>query len=124
MSAVIGTGIDAVEIGRFRALLVRRPRLVQRLFSLEEQSLAKRRNDPVPTLAARFAAKEAAMKALSTGLGGVDFADVEVLAASDGSPRLWLSGRAEARAESLGMRDWHVSLTHTEILAMAVVVVA
>ncbi|MDA8266281.1 MAG: holo-ACP synthase [Actinomycetota bacterium] len=124
MSAVIGTGIDAVEIGRFRALLVRRPRLVQRLFSLEEQSLAKRRNDPVPTLAARFAAKEAAMKALSTGLGGVDFTDLEVLSEPSGAPRLVVSGRARERAGLLGVTSWHVSLTHTEILAMAVVVVA
>ncbi len=124
MSAVIGTGIDAVEIGRFRALLVRRPRLVQRLFSLEEQSLAKRRNDPVPTLAARFAAKEAAMKALSTGLGGVDFTDLEVLSEPSGAPRLVVSGRARERAGLLGVTSWHVSLTHTEILSMAVVVVA
>ncbi len=124
MSAVIGTGIDAVEIGRFRALLVRRPRLVQRLFSLEEQNLAKRRNDPVPTLAARFAAKEAAMKALSTGLGGVDFTDLEVLSEPSGAPRLVVSGRARERAGLLGVTSWHVSLTHTEILAMAVVVVA
>ncbi len=124
MSAVIGTGIDAVEIGRFRALLARRPGLVERLFSSEEQHLAERRSDPVPTLAARFAAKEAAMKALSTGLGGVDFTDLEVLSEPGGAPRLVVSGRARERAGSLGVTRWHVSLTHTETLAMAVVVVA
>ncbi|MHB1508994.1 MAG: holo-ACP synthase [Acidimicrobiales bacterium] len=124
MSAVIGTGIDAVEIGRFRSLLARRPRLVERLFSIEEQRLAKRRSDPVPTLAARFAAKEAAMKALSTGLGGVDFTDLEVLSEAGGAPRLVVSGRARERAGSLGVTSWHVSLTHTETLALAVVVVA
>jgi holo-[acyl-carrier protein] synthase len=62
------------------------------------------------------------MKALSTGLGGVDFADIEVLATSDGAPRLAISGRAAVRAGILGVTSWHVSLSHTETLATAVVV--
>lgn len=122
MSPVIGVGIDAVEIRRFRDALERRPLMADRLFSGAERTLAGRRSDPVPTLAARFAAKEAAMKALSTGLGGVDFADIEVLASSDGAPRLAISGRAAVRASALGVRNWHVSLSHTETLATAVVV--
>ncbi len=117
-----GVGIDAVEVARFRAVLLRRPRLRERMFTRAELAALAGRADPVPSLAVRFAAKEATMKVLRTGIGGVDFADVEVLAASDGSPRLWLSGRAEARAESLGMRDWHVSLTHTEATATAIVI--
>jgi holo-[acyl-carrier protein] synthase len=122
VSPVIGVGIDAVEIPRFRDLLQRRPRLAERLFSRDERTLADSRSDPVPTLAARFAAKEAAMKALSTGLGGVDFADIEVLASTDGAPRLSISGRAAARAGALGVTSWHVSLSHTATLATAVVV--
>jgi holo-[acyl-carrier protein] synthase len=119
---VIGVGVDAVDISRFRDLLQRRPRLADRLFSGAERTLAQRRSDPVPTLAARFAAKEAAMKALSTGLGGVDFADIEVLATTDGAPRLSVSGRAAVRAGALGVTSWHVSLSHTATLATAVVV--
>jgi holo-[acyl-carrier protein] synthase len=119
---VIGVGIDAVEIGRFRAVLQRRPQVAERLFSGAERALAGRRVDPVPTLAARFAAKEAAMKALSTGIGGVDFADIEVLATDDGAPRLSVGGRAATRAGELGVTSWHVSLSHTETLATAIVV--
>jgi holo-[acyl-carrier protein] synthase len=119
---VIGVGIDAVEIPRFRGLLARRPRFVDRMFSDAERAVAESRSDPVPTLAARFAAKEAVMKALSTGLGGVDFADIEVLANADGAPSLSISGRAAVRAAALGVTRWHISLTHTATLATAVVV--
>ena len=122
MSPLIGLGIDAVEIPRFRDVLTRRPGFVDRVFSVAERALAGSRSDPVPTLAARFAAKEATMKALSTGLGGVDFADIEVLALSGGAPWLSISGRAAARAEALGVTRWHVSLSHTASIATAVVV--
>jgi holo-[acyl-carrier protein] synthase len=119
---VIGVGIDAVEIERFREVLRRRPRVRTRLFSAAEESLVGRRSDPVPSLAARFAAKEAVMKALSTGIGGVDFADIEVLSRPSGAPRLEVSGRAAARAAALGVTAWHVSLSHTDSHATAVVV--
>jgi len=122
VSPVIGIGIDAVEIGRFREVLQRRPLMAERLFSGAERALAGERADPVPTLAARFAAKEAAMKALCTGIGGVDFADIEVLATDDGAPRLSVGGRAAARAGALGVTNWHVSLSHTDTLATAIVV--
>ncbi|HKH87928.1 MAG TPA: holo-ACP synthase [Acidimicrobiales bacterium] len=122
MSPVIGVGIDAVEIARFRDILQRRPQLAERLFSGAERALASRRADPVPTLAARFAAKEAAMKALSTGIGGIDFADIEVLATDGGAPWLSVGGRAARRAGALGVTNWHVSLSHTRTLATAVVV--
>jgi holo-[acyl-carrier protein] synthase len=122
VSPVIGVGIDAVEIDRFRDVLQRRPQMAERLFSGAERALASGRSDPVPTLAARFAAKEAAMKALSTGIGGVDFADIEVLANPDGAPRLSIGGRAAERAGALGVTNWHVSLSHTSTLATAIVV--
>ena len=119
---MIGVGIDAVEIGRFREVLARRPRMAERLFSSAERSLVAGRSDPVPSLAARFAAKEAAMKSLRTGIGGVDFNEIEVLSDPDGAPRLWVSGRAATRAAAAGVTSWHVSLTHTASLAAAVVV--
>jgi holo-[acyl-carrier protein] synthase len=118
----VGVGIDTVEVARFRDFLARRPLVVGRLFSEAERQLLAGRSDPVPGLAARFAAKEAAMKALSTGLGGIDFADVEVLRDKGGAPRLAVSGRASVRATALGVKNWHVSLSHTDQLATAVVV--
>jgi holo-[acyl-carrier protein] synthase len=119
---VIGMGLDAVDIERFRRLLARRPALARRIFTDKERSLLSARLDPVPGLAARFAAKEATMKALGTGLGGVRFAEVEVVSAPSGAPSLEVSGLAARRAEHLGIRHWHVSLTHTDSLAAAVVV--
>ncbi len=119
---MIAVGIDAVDVERFRRLLARRPKLVQRVFTEAERSAMSTRADPVPGLAARFAAKEAAMKALGTGLGGVRFAEVEVVRGLSGAPQLAVSGLAASRAESLGVRRWHVSLTHTDSVAAAVVV--
>jgi holo-[acyl-carrier protein] synthase len=115
-------GIDAVDVERFRRLMARRPLLAERIFTDTERSSLSARLDPVPGLAARFAAKEATMKALGTGLGGVRFADVEVVSGGSGAPRLEISGLAASRAEALGIRCWHVSLTHTCSVAAAVVV--
>ncbi|MGH9292891.1 MAG: holo-ACP synthase [Acidimicrobiales bacterium] len=119
---MIGVGVDVVEIERVRSVLERRPRLAARVFSASERELAAGRADPVPSLAARFAAKEAAMKALGVGLGGVDFADLEIVSAPGGAPRLRVSGRAAARAGLLGVSSWHVSLSHGRQVAAAVVV--
>ncbi len=119
---MIGMGIDAVDVERFRQLLSRRPGLALRVFTDSERSSMSHRVDPVPGLAARFAAKEAAMKALGTGLGGVRFAEVEVVRDIGGAPQLTVSGLAARRAQALGIRSWHLSLTHTSSVAAAVVV--
>ena len=76
---MIGVGIDAVEIDRFRLALRRTPRIAERLFSDAERAYAARRNDPTERLAARFAAKEAVMKAMGVGLWKFNFRDVEVV---------------------------------------------
>lgn len=119
---MIGVGIDIVEIERFRQVLARRPLVADRLFSERERSALAGRVDAVPSLAARFAAKEATMKALSTGIGGVDFAELEVVADEGGAPHLMLSGRAAGRAKALGVGSFLVSLSHTDSLATAVVI--
>ncbi|HVM01933.1 MAG TPA: holo-ACP synthase, partial [Acidimicrobiales bacterium] len=75
---MIGIGIDAVEVGRFRRALARTPRMAERLFTDGERAYGARFADPAPRLAARFAAKEATMKALGVGIGAVGFHDVEV----------------------------------------------
>ena len=94
---VIGVGIDAVDVERFRTVLDRRRGFAERVFTTAERAEAATRHDPVPGLAARFAAKEAVMKSLSVGLGAFDFADVEVVRGEGGAP---------ARPSPAGRRPW------------------
>lgn len=122
MAEVRGIGIDAVDIARLRAVLARRPGLGDRLFTPAERAYAARVADPAPRLAARFAAKEAALKALGVGLGAADFADLEVVRADGGAPALAVTGRAAALAARRGVARWHLSLTHTDAMAVASVV--
>lgn len=118
---MIGIGIDSVELDRFRAVLARRPAVADRLFTTYERESLSGRADPVPGLAARFAAKEAAMKALGVGIGAFAFSDVEIRRTNGGAPALELGGRAAVLASELGVSRWLVSLTHTDQTASAVV---
>ena len=120
MSEVLGLGTVLVEIPRFRTVLDRRPRVATRVFAERERASLADRGDPVPGLAARFAAKEAVMKALGVGLGAFALAEVEVARRDDGEPVLHLHGRAAALAEQRGVREWRLSLSHTATTAMAV----
>jgi holo-[acyl-carrier protein] synthase len=117
---VIGLGTDVVDLDRFRVALERTPNLVPRLFTEGERALAGSRRDPVPALAARFAAKEAVMKVLGVGLGAIDWHDVEVVREDSGRPRLAITGRAAALAEEAGVTGWHLSLSHSDLVAIAV----
>ncbi len=119
---VIGIGIDAVDVERFRRVLERRPRLAERVFTDRERADMANRHDPVPGLAARFAAKEATMKALGIGIGSIRFSEVGVVRATSGAPSLELIGNAAKRASELGIVELKVSLTHTDTHAGAVVV--
>lgn len=119
---VVGVGTDLVEVERLRAALDRQPTLMSRLFTADERDYAARHVDPLPHLAARFAAKEATMKALGCGFTTVRFDEIGVVRGHDGAPALLLSGRARVRAEVLGVGGWHVSLSHTGSMASAVVV--
>jgi holo-[acyl-carrier protein] synthase len=119
---VVGVGVDAVDVERFRRLLARRPRFAERVFSPAERAEAEGRHDPVPGLAARFAAKEAVMKSLSVGLGAFEFADVEVVRGDGGAPALTVTGRAADLATERSVAGWHLSLTHTASVAIAVAV--
>jgi holo-[acyl-carrier protein] synthase len=78
VGAVVGIGVDVVDVVRFRGILARRPGFAARFFTDTEQADARRAPDPTESLAARFAAKEAVMKALGTGLGGFALTEVEV----------------------------------------------
>ena len=111
-------GIDLLEVERLEAALVRRPRLAQRLFTDAELAAARARHRPGRHLAARFAAKEAAIKALGSP---VPARDVEVEGGGDVAPTLRLHGRAAALATERGL-ELQVSLTHSREMAAAVVV--
>jgi holo-[acyl-carrier protein] synthase len=119
---VIGVGVDLVEVDRMRTALARTPTLEARLFTEGERAYARAANDPSERFAARFAAKEAAMKALGVGLGAIDWHDVEVVRSESGAPVLVVSGRALELAADLGISTWRVSLTHTATMAEAVVI--
>ena len=122
MAGIVGLGTDLVEVDRFRLAMRRRPSLPERLFSDDERAYAYRQHDPAKNLAARFAAKEAVMKALGVGLGAFRFHDVEVVNAPSGKPGLVLRGKAAALAASQGVEGWQLSLTHTDQTAHAVAV--
>jgi holo-[acyl-carrier protein] synthase len=113
----LGIGIDLLEVERLEAALARRPRLAQRLFTQAELAEARSRGRPGRHLAARFAAKEAAIKALGAG---VPVREVEVEGGGREAPRLRLHGRAAALAEERGV-ELQVSLTHSREVAAAVV---
>ncbi len=118
-SAVVGIGVDAVDIERFRRVLSRRPNISLRLFTDAEQAYARRSSDPAPRLAVRFAAKEAALKALGEGIGAAPFVDIEVIRSTEGAPQLALHRDAARLAREKGVERWHLSLTHTADLAVA-----
>jgi holo-[acyl-carrier protein] synthase len=120
--ALVGLGLDLVEVARFAAALARYPKMGERLFTPAERGYAGGFADPAPSLAARFAAKEAVMKALGVGLGAFAFPEVEVERHASGQPYISLHGSAEDLASRRGVRQWLVSLTHTETTAAAVVV--
>lgn len=119
---VKGIGIDVVDIERFRASLVRTPSMRDRLFTEPELAYVAAKSDPVPSLAARFAAREAVMKAMGLGLGAFGFHEVWVERAESGVPSLVVTGRAFEHADARGITTWHLSLTHSDLVAAAYVV--
>ncbi len=119
---MLGIGVDAVEIDRFRTSLERTPGLRTRIFTAAELEYVSTKADPAPSLAARFAAREAVMKAMGVGIGAFDLHDVWVDRAPSGRPGLVVDGRAAELASDLGVVTWHLSITHTDQLAIAYVI--
>lgn len=109
-----GIGIDLVQIPRLRRVVERwQDRFLERVFTEEELAYCRARRDPVPHLAARFAAKEAGLKALGTGLRlGVRWHELEVRRERGQPPVLVLSGRSRAIGEARGGRRMLLTLTH------------
>ena len=121
---ILGLGTDLVAIARVETVLSRhQDRFLDRVFTHAEQADCLARSRPATHLAARLAAKEAAMKALGTGWGmGVRWQDVEVRSGVSAPPTLRLAGVAKERAEARGVRQALVSLSHDGAYAIAVVV--
>lgn len=119
---MIGIGVDLCEVPRMRTSLERTPTLAHRLFTPEERAYCERRGDPAERYAARFAAKEAVLKAMGLGLGACRWHDIEVVRADSGRPALRLSGAALAASDERGIERWLLTLTHTALLAEAVAV--
>ncbi|MCX4236161.1 MULTISPECIES: holo-ACP synthase [Streptomyces] len=119
--SIIGVGIDVAEIERFAVSLERTPGMAERLFLESELLLGSGQRRGVASLAARFAAKEALAKALGAP-GGLRWTDAEVYVEASGQPRLRVTGTVAARAAELGVKSWHVSLSHDAGVASAVVI--
>ncbi len=114
------TGIDMLEVERLQKAIERHgERFLQRVFT--EQELEQLRED-IPSLAARWAAKEAVAKALRTGIGDVSWQEIEILRGPSREPELHLYGAAQEKAEQLGLTQWSISISHTLEYAVAIAV--
>ena len=113
-------GIDIVEIARIgQAVEQWQGRFLKRIYTEKELEIC--RND-IPSLAAHFAAKEAVMKALGTGIRGVGWKEIEVLSNPSGKPIVYLHGKAQSKAQELGINGLDISLSHSKEYAIAAVI--
>jgi holo-[acyl-carrier protein] synthase len=121
---VLGLGTDLIETKRLQASIDRfGDRFLERIFTDGEIAYCTLKKNAAESFAARFAAKEAAAKALGTGIsGGVSWKEFEVQRETSGRPTLHLCGRAAELAATMGVRRFHLSLTHSREMALAVVV--
>ena len=117
---MLTTGVDIIEIERIDKVLQRwGQRFLNRIYTDAEISYCRERPQ---NLAVRFAAKEATMKALGTGLRGVGWKDIEIVRGRGGAPSIQLHGRASLRAEKIGVKELALSLSHSRNYAVAFVV--
>jgi holo-[acyl-carrier protein] synthase len=121
---IVGTGVDLCEVDRMKAALGRHGRrMTERVFTDREITYAERKANKYERYAARFAAKEAGMKALGTGWrGGLGWRDLEVTNLPSGRPTLAFHGKAAEIAAKLGVRNVSLSITHTAVQALAMVI--
>jgi holo-[acyl-carrier protein] synthase len=120
LGPVLGLGIDLCEIERLRESMTRTPGMRTRIFTAAEQEYCDRKRDPAERYAARFAAKEAVMKAMGIGLGGCAVRDIEVVRdEGSGAPAVLLHASAAKVAAERGVAAWLLSLTHTGGFAQA-----
>ena len=116
---IFGIGCDLCEIARIEKTDLK---FLEKCFTQKEQEYFSRKHNKYESIAAAFAAKEAFSKAIGTGIRGFSFADIEVLHDELGKPYINVTGSAKAKCEEEKVSDIHLSLSHTEALAMACVV--
>jgi holo-[acyl-carrier protein] synthase len=121
---IVSIGIDIIEVARIREVLVRTPRFCERVFTTAERAYCDSRGAVAAQhYAARFAAKEAALKALQTGWrGGISWQDVEISSWESGAPYLTFHGEAQKLFQKSGATKAHLSISHTTQHAIAQVV--
>ena len=119
---IVGVGIDVVETERMRAVLARTPTFADRVFTAAEREYCRAKRDPTERFAARFAAKEAVLKALDESILRIPLKQIEIVRSETGKPFVQLYDKAAARAIELGVTDWQISLTHTGLVAQAIAV--
>ncbi|MDP1820339.1 MAG: holo-ACP synthase [Acidimicrobiales bacterium] len=119
---MIGIGVDLCEVERMRTALERTPTLRGRVFTDAEQHYCDRRSDPTERYAARFAAKEAVLKAMGLGVGACKWREIEVINAPSGAPSVLLHGGARQLADERGIASWRLTMTHTHRTAEAIAV--
>jgi holo-[acyl-carrier protein] synthase len=115
---IVGIGVDVVEVDRIRKLLASRPGFRDRVFTSSEIVDCQNEADPTPCYAARWAAREAATKALG-GVPGRSWHDIAIRRGPEGEPHLTLSGTAQRRAEEIGASTILVSISHEKSVAAA-----
>jgi holo-[acyl-carrier protein] synthase len=121
----VAVGVDVVDLDRFESVMTRQKSFLDRVFTAGEREYcdkAKATSVRCQRYAARFAAKEAVMKALGCGLGAYGFHDVEVAREDDsGEPSLLVKGKAAVLADERGITRWMLSLSHSDVVAIALV---
>lgn len=121
---IIGIGIDMVEVSRIKQAVTTKKRFLERIYSKHEIKLSDRGKLRYEELAGRFAVKEAILKAIKTGWRrGIQFEDIVVLNEKSSAPYVTLNGKAKEIAESLGVKNIFVSISHTKELAIGMAIV-
>ncbi len=115
-------GIDIVDIARLKNIINRTPRFLKRVFTSQELDYCLKKKDPYPSLAARFAAREAVRKLDSAFIKGIRFLDTEVIVDAEGNPQIILHGAARQRAQEVNINNLAISLSHSREQAIAVVI--
>ncbi len=117
---ILRSGVDTIEISRLEKIRPAiRERFIARVFTSQEATQARDRNE---VLSGLFAAKEAVSKALGTGIGRVGWQEIEILHLSTGQPILHLHGQAQMVAKELGLREWSISISHDRTKAIAIAI--
>lgn len=117
--AVVGVGVDMVSVDRMKTVIARTPAFVPKVFTDQERAYCDKTAKPHAHYAARFAAREAVLKALGCGFKGVRFSDVEVVRSDDGRPQVVLHNKAKQIADEQGIIAIHLSLSFSGDVAVA-----